>query len=196
LKKESVRLDKISELQGVLNYFTVISVYMKIWIFGLSWLWFFFFIFDFMLVNTFPLEKIIANLNQEFKLSYKERKWRWDLWGLLGGLESYPLGLIVFLQFSRSLKFRNRTEPLWKLNFMFWRDTLVRPSVSDVIHLETPTRRCLNSDGFTKSILSTIIKPLFSLPNMESWFLEKIQSCLLIHFTLLNLIILNKTNCF
>jgi hypothetical protein len=41
-KKESARLDKISDLQEVLKDFTVISaLYMKIWIFGLSWLWFF-----------------------------------------------------------------------------------------------------------------------------------------------------------
>jgi hypothetical protein len=27
---------------------------------------------------------------------YKDRKWRWNLWGLLGGLKSYSIGLILF----------------------------------------------------------------------------------------------------
>jgi hypothetical protein len=45
---------------------------------------------------AWALKKIKANLNQKLKFSYKERKWRWNLWGLLGGLKSYPIGLILF----------------------------------------------------------------------------------------------------
>jgi hypothetical protein len=48
-------------------------------------------------------------LDQKFKFSYKERKWRWNLKS--GGLKSYSIGWFFFLQFSRSLKLRNRAKP-------------------------------------------------------------------------------------
>jgi hypothetical protein len=76
---------------------------MKIWIFGLSWLWFL--SVEKVFINISEEKKIKANLDQKFKFSYKEQKWRWNLWRLLLGLKSYPIGLIFFLQFSMSLKF-------------------------------------------------------------------------------------------
>jgi hypothetical protein len=95
---------------------------MKILILGLSWHWFFFFFIfylrwcDFMLVNT---------LEQKLKFSYKEGNDgeffddSLEVWNLIQS------GWFFFLQFSRSLKFLNRTEPSWKSNLIFWWDTLV-----------------------------------------------------------------------
>jgi hypothetical protein len=103
-------LDKISHLQRVLKDFTIISaIYIKILIFGLSWFWFSSVekVFTNMKLHQrkWKMKKQIkANLDQKLKFSYKERKRWWNLWGLLGGLKSYQIGLVQFLQFSKSLK--------------------------------------------------------------------------------------------
>jgi hypothetical protein len=97
---------------------------MKIWIFGLSWLWLFLH-FSLSLMqwcNTFSTEKNQsqeANLDQKFKFSYKEWKWRWNLWGLLGGLKSYPIGLILFSTVRLEFEICNCAEPPRKSYLLF-----------------------------------------------------------------------------
>jgi hypothetical protein len=59
-KKKSARLDKISDLQGVLKDFTVISaLYTKISIFGLSWL------------CLFSVEKVFTNQRVRFLFTFE-----------------------------------------------------------------------------------------------------------------------------
>jgi hypothetical protein len=96
---------------------------MNNWIFGLSWLWFF------SLEKVFNVKwkmekKIKANLDQKLKFSFKQRKWQWNHWGLLGCLESYPIRLVLFsIQFSKSFKFRNRAEPPMKIELYVFGET-------------------------------------------------------------------------